>query len=104
MALTGFEFGLSKLDLGEVIALGFSNEWARPGQVLDGRPSQSNPPVQMPLLDTPNWDLVPGAPNEFATQTANVNYGLSHFGNIFAATRIVGGGDFQFTFEPALIY
>jgi hypothetical protein len=101
VALTSFTFRLTKVDLGEVLAVGFTNSWARPGQVLDGSPV-GDPPLQVPLTETINWNLTTGAPNEFTIGTANVNYAMSHFTDISAATRIVGGGVVQFTFEPAL--
>jgi hypothetical protein len=59
VALTGFELAVPEVGGGYLVPSAYSNDWARPGEALDGRPLQSDPPHQVPLLDTPNWSSQP---------------------------------------------
>jgi hypothetical protein len=37
----------------------------------------------------------------FEVSTADVAFGLSHFQNVYGTSRIVGGGVFEFIFDPS---
>jgi hypothetical protein len=68
---------------------------------LDGRPSLADPPVQVPLTDTPNW-LMSVSPTTFGVSTSDVAFALSHFQDVYGTTRIVGGAVFEFDFDPSI--
>lgn len=107
VTLTGFDFSLPVRGNPNLLSATFSSEWARPGQVLDGRASSSDPVQQVPLINTPGWALsslesTTSSKVDGSISVNNIGYGLSHFTNIYGTTRIVGGGVFQLVFDPGI--
>jgi PEP-CTERM motif len=99
VALTGFEFALPvrRNKAGPV----FSNEYAVPNEFLaNGGPGGSN----LSIDTTPGWSItsVSGNPGRlnYSITTPDVNNAFTHFTSVYGATRILGGGVFEFTYSP----
>jgi hypothetical protein len=97
--LTGFQFSL---DVETSSYASFSNQFAMPTEALLGPVSGSSTPLET----TPGWIMLTasGAPDHvmYQIETPTVSYAFTHFPSVSGATRIFGGGVFQFTFDPSV--
>lgn len=96
VALTGVEFSFKT---SPSIGLGaFSSQYVVGGEGLVGPSSNYTA-----LTNTPGWteslSVSAEGTQTYDLQASGVNYGFTHFSDVYGETRIYGGGVFAFTFK-----
>jgi hypothetical protein len=99
VALTGLDLSVRLRGHTSSLAAVFSNQWALPGEeLLNGGVGGAN----VPLSSTPGWTLVSATRNgktwDYSMDSSSVNYGLTHFSDVWGETRIYGGAAFSLQF------